>query len=88
MRRTKILNAEAVHKTTLLEAQNAFYKHCCLKNLRPRTITYYEDDLNYFHAKTAVKYVDDITQDLFDDFVLKELEAGKITISLNIRRQR
>ena len=36
MRRTKILNAETVRKTTFSEAQNAFYKHCRLKNLRPR----------------------------------------------------
>ncbi len=37
MRRTKILNAEEVRRTTYLEAQKAFHKHCRLKNLRPRT---------------------------------------------------
>ena len=63
MRRTKILNAEEVRRTTYLEAQKAFHKHCRLKNLRPRTITYYTEDLDYFHAKTPVTYVDEITQD-------------------------
>ena len=47
MRRTKILNAEEVRRTTYLEAQKAFHKHCRLKNLRPRTITCYTEDLDY-----------------------------------------
>lgn len=85
MRRTKILNAAAVHKTTFTEAQNAFIKHCRLKNLRPRTIAYYTEDLAYFHGKTGVRYVDEITQDAFGDFILKELETGKKTTSLNTR---
>ena len=57
------MNAAEVRRTTFTEAQNAFYKHCRIKNLRPRTITYYTEDLNYFHAKVPVKYVDEITQD-------------------------
>jgi hypothetical protein len=85
MRRTKILNAEEVRRTTYLEAQKAFHRHCRLKNLRPRTITYYTEDLDYFHAKTPVTYVDEITQDVFDDFLFRELEAGKKTTSLNTR---
>ncbi|MBR6113855.1 MAG: hypothetical protein IKQ10_01605 [Oscillospiraceae bacterium] len=85
MRRTTILNAKEVRRTTFSEAQNAFYKHCRIKNLRPRTITYYTEDLNYFHTKVPVKYVDEITQDVFDDFIFQELEAGKKTSSLNTR---
>ena len=64
MRRTTILNAKEVRRITFSEAQNAFYKHCRIKNLRPRTITYYTEDLNYFHTKVPVKYVDEITQDV------------------------
>ena len=60
MRRTTILNAAEVRRATFTEAQNAFYKHCRIKNLRPRTITYYTEDLNYFHNKVPVKYVDEI----------------------------
>ena len=85
MRRTTILNAVEVRRTTVTEAENAFYKHCKLKNLRPRTITYYTEDLTYFHGKTPVKYIDEITQEVFDDFILNELEAGKKTTSLNTR---
>ncbi len=85
MRRTKILNAAEVRRTTFTEAENAFYKHCRLKNLRPRTITFYTEDLTYFHRKTGVKYADEITQEVFDDFIFNELEAGKKTGSLNTR---
>ena len=85
MRRTTILNAVQVKRTTFTEAENAFYKHCRVKNLRPRTITYYKEDLTYFHGKTGVRYVDEITQEVFDDFIFNELEAGKKTSSLNTR---
>ena len=40
MRRTKILNASEVRRTTFTEAENAFYKHCRLKNLRPKIAFY------------------------------------------------
>ena len=85
MRRTTILNAVQVKRTTFTEAENAFYKHCRVKNLRPRTITYYKEDLTYFHGKSGVRYVDEITQEVFDDFIFSELEAGKKTSSLNTR---
>ena len=43
MRRTTILNAEAVRRKPFNEAKYEFLKHCRIKNLRPRTITYYEE---------------------------------------------
>ena len=54
MRRTKILNAVEVKRTPFSEAESAFLKHCRIKNLRPKTITYYEEDINYFHTKVHV----------------------------------
>ena len=48
MRRTKILNAKEVKRTTFKDAEAAFYKHCKIKNLRPQTLKYYEEDLTYF----------------------------------------
>ena len=85
MRRTTILNAVEVKRTTFAEAENAFYKHCKLKNLRPRTINYFKEDLTYFHGKTAVKYADEVTQEVFEAFLLNELEAGKKQTPLNTR---
>ena len=48
-------------------------------------INYYKEDLTYFHGKTAVKYMDEITQEVFETFILNELEAGKKQTSLNTR---
>ena len=69
MRRTKILNAKEAKRTTFAEAENAFYKHCKLKNLRPSTINYYREDLTFFHTKTGVKYIDEVNQDTITCFL-------------------
>ena len=49
MRRIAILNATEVIRTTFTEAKTVFYKLCRVKNLCPRTITYYTEDLNQGH---------------------------------------
>ena len=87
MRRTKILNASEVKRMSYVEAQSSYFKHCRLKNLRPQTITYYKEDTDYFQAKTGVKYADEVTQELFDEFIFSETEAGKKIDSLNSRIQ-
>lgn len=85
MRRTTILNAKEIKRTPLKEAQSAFYKHCRLKNLTEQTLKYYEEDLSYFRSKISVKYADEITQEVFEAFLLQELDAGKKVTSLNSR---
>jgi integrase/recombinase XerD len=85
MRRKEILNPALVHKKVFTEAEREFYKHCKLKNLRAQTIKYYEEDLNYFHNKTGVKYIDDVNQEVYDNFLLNEIDEGKKTTSLNTR---
>lgn len=85
MRRTTILNAEEIKRTPLKEAQSAFYKHCRLKNLTEQTLKYYEENLSYFRSKISVKYADEITQEVFEAFLLQELDAGKKVTSLNSR---
>lgn len=85
MRRTTILNAEEIKRTPLKEAQSAFYKHCRLKNLTEQTLRYYEEDLSYFRSIISVKYADEITQEVFEAFLLQELDAGKKVTSLNSR---
>ena len=85
MRRTTILNAEEVRRKPFNEAKYEFLKHCRIKNLRPRTITYYEEDINYFHAQIPARYVDEITQERFEDFIIGELDKGKKVTSLNSR---
>ena len=85
MRRTTILNAKEIKRAPLKEAQSAFYKHCRLKNLTEQTLKYYEEDLSYFRSKVSVKYADEITQEVFEAFLLQELDAGKKVTSLNSR---
>lgn len=85
MRRTTILNVKEIKRTPLKEAQSAFYKHCRLKNLTEQTLKYYEEDLSYFRSKISVKYADEITQEVFEAFLLQELDAGKKVTSLNSR---
>lgn len=85
MRRTKILNADEVRRKPFSEAKNEFIKHCRIKNLRPKTVTYYEEDIHYFHMQTKARYVDEITQERFDDFIIGELDKGKKVTSLNSR---
>ena len=46
MRRITILNASEIRRKPFNEAKNEFLKHCRIKNLRPRTITCYEEDIN------------------------------------------
>ena len=85
MRRTTILNAKQVKRTSFSEAEQLFMKHCKLKNLSPQTMRYYAEDLKYFHACVPVQYVDEVSQDAFENFIVSELDAGKKITSLNSR---
>ena len=85
MRRTTILNAKQVKRTSFSEAEQLFTKHCKLKNLSPQTMRYYAEDLKYFHACVPVQYVDEVSQDAFENFIVSELDAGKKITSLNSR---
>lgn len=85
MKRTTILNPKEIKRTTFREAEEAFFKHCKLKNLRPRSIEYYREDLHFFHTQVPTRYVDEITQEMFEDFIVNQLEQGKKVTSLNTR---
>ena len=54
MRRTQILNAAAVKRTTFQEAKSAFMRHCKLRNLRPQTLRYYDEDLIEMNSRKKV----------------------------------
>ena len=55
------------------------------KNLSSQTMRYYAEDLKYFHACVPVQYVDEVSQDAFENFIVLELDAGKKITSLNSR---
>ena len=75
--KNKNLERVGSQKMSYVEMQSSCFKHCRLKNLRPQTITYYREDTDYFQAKTGVKYVSEVTQELFGEFIFNEIEAGK-----------
>lgn len=72
-------------RTLRSEAEALFIKFCKLRNLREQTIKYYKEDIHYFFETTGKKYLDEITQEVFDDFLMGELDKGKKTTSLNSR---
>lgn len=41
--------------------------------------------MTYFRNAASITYADEITQRVYDDFIFRELEAGKKTVSLNTR---
>ena len=64
MKRNTILNAQEVNRVTYTEAENAFLKHCKIRNLSPQTIEYYDENIRFFRAKIPVKYIDEVNQEV------------------------
>ena len=48
--RTSIKNPRLTKRLPPEEAETVFLNHCRIKNLSPRTIQYYQEDLEYFFA--------------------------------------
>ena len=69
MSRIKMKQVQGVGRITLDYAIDQFLRHCRLKNLSPRTIEYYTEDLRYFQKITEVTYLDEITDKLYEDFM-------------------
>ena len=85
MRMKTILNVNEHHHTSFECAEASFYKFCTLKNLREQTLTYYKEDITYFKSHIAITNIDELTQEIYDDFIYGEIEKGKKTTSLNTR---
>ena len=60
-------------------------RHNRLKNLSPRTIEYYTEDLRYFQKISEVTYLDEITDKLYEDFILHEMDKGNKMTAVNCR---
>ncbi len=85
MRRTVIMNAGDIERITLQEATERFIKHCKVRNLKPETLKYYNEDCGYFAAHVDAEYIDEVNHDVLEDFIFQELEQGKKVSSLNTR---
>ena len=59
MSRIRFKQVDEISRTTVSCAQNAFLRHCKLKNLSPYSILYDEKNLDYFlESETQIKYYD------------------------------
>lgn len=85
MRRKTITNAADLNRITIQEATERFIKHCRIRNLSSQTIKYYTEDCNYFAARVAAEYIDEVNHDVLEDFIFQEIENGKKVSSLNTR---
>jgi len=57
----KIKKVDGIGQKELSSAVDEFIRHCRLKNLSPRTIEYYSEDLKYFQKVSPIRYVDEFT---------------------------
>lgn len=85
MSRIKMKQVEGVGRITLDYAIDQFMRHNRLKNLSSRTLEYYEEDLRYFQKITEVTYLDEITDKLYEDFILHEMDKGNKMTAVNCR---
>ena len=80
-----ILNSDEINRMTIDDAEERFLRDCKLRNLSPHTLNYYIEDLRYFKKHCPVKFIDQVTQDVYEKFIVDEMDAGKKASSLNTR---
>ena len=85
MSRIKICAAEEQIRKNVSGAQDEFIRHCRIRNLSLRTIDYYQEDIEYFLKWSNLKFVDDITKDVMDNFVAHEMDKGNKVTAINSR---
>lgn len=80
-----ILNHAEIDRVTIEDAIHRFLRDCKLRNLSPHTLTYYKEDLDYFEKHCPLEFIDQINQDVYEEFIVKEMDSGKKVTSLNSR---
>lgn len=81
----KIKKVDGIGQKLLSSAVDEFIRHCRLKNLSPRTIEYYSENLKYFQKIFTVQYVEDITRNVMEDLVDHEMAKGNSISAINTR---
>ena len=76
---------EGFGKVSLEKAIDEFLRSCRLRNLSPKTIRYYEEDLAYFSRNICVKYVSEICRETVDNFIIHEMDKGNRITAINTR---
>ena len=85
MGRIRMKQVEGLGNVTVETAIEEFLKNCRLRNLSPKTIRYYEEDLQYFARNIPAKNADDIKREVVDDFIFHEMDKGNRITAINTR---
>ena len=82
----KMKTIDGIGRKGVSNAAAEFMRRCRLKNLSPRTLAYYDENLNWFQAQMpAIQFVDEITQEAIDAFICQELDRGNKVTAINSR---
>lgn len=86
MPRIKLKQVDQIWRKSVSDAQTSFIRHCQLKNLAPYTVKYYKENLQFFlDSMPQVKFVDEINQELIDQFVCMLMDKGNLVTAINAR---
>ena len=86
MAKIKLKMVDGIGRKRLADAFSAFMRHCQLKNLAPYSIRYYHDNIQFvLNNMPQVKFVDEINQEMIDNFVGKEMDRGNKVTAINAR---
>jgi len=81
----RINASEIGFRKNVSSAQEEFLRHCRLRNLSPRTIEYYRENLNYVRRVLNLEYADELTRERIDDLVAHEMDKGNKVVAINSR---
>jgi len=76
---------EGIGRVALDKAIEEFLRHCKLKNLSPRTLEYYEEDLWYFKSHVSIQYADEISKEKLEELIEHEMNKGNRVTVINAR---
>ena len=86
MPQIRMKHIDGIGRRKVSDAVSAFLRRCRLKNLSTRTQEYYKEDLNHFCVLMPhIQYVDEITQETLDAFIIQEMERNNRVTSINAR---
>ena len=86
MPRIKVKMVDQISRKTVSYALSAFMRHCKLKNLSPYSYLYYEKNIGYFlESEPQIKYVDEITTEVIEEFISKLMDKGNKVTAINAR---
>ena len=86
MPKIKVRPVDQISRKTVSYALNSFLRHCQLKNLAPYTYLYYNKNISFFfESHPELKYVDEIKQEVIEQYIGKMMDKGNRVTAINAR---